>query len=235
MPDPWLVADADVVTAMAGSVLGTLPSELVGRLLAVGDRTEYPAGSTIYRPGAAPRTLLVVRGLLRVYMSSPEGRQVTVRYVREREVLGLALMVGGPADVDRPDAVRVHPVPDRRRDVGGGGARRWPRGLDAGRGTDPLAAGDLAADRDQHLRLGSAADRRAPAGPGLCAAASPRRPSRPGITAGTCRCGRVGARGGGSRAAGLPSRAAGGNRHRTVCRSSTRPVCTTRSWNPTAG
>jgi len=47
MPDPWLVADADVVTAMAGSVLGTLPSELVGRLLAVGDRTEYPAGSTI--------------------------------------------------------------------------------------------------------------------------------------------------------------------------------------------
>ena len=99
MPDPWLVADADVVTAMAGSVLGTLPSELVGRLLAVGDRTEYPAGSTIYRPGAAPRTLLVVRGLLRVYMSSPEGRRVTVRDVREREVLGLALMIGGPADV----------------------------------------------------------------------------------------------------------------------------------------
>jgi CRP/FNR family transcriptional regulator, cyclic AMP receptor protein len=73
MPDPWLVADADVVTAMAGSVLGTLPSELVGRLLAVGDRTEYPAGSTIYRPGGAPRTLLVVRGLLRVYMSSPRA------------------------------------------------------------------------------------------------------------------------------------------------------------------
>jgi CRP/FNR family cyclic AMP-dependent transcriptional regulator len=44
-------------------------------------------------------TLLVVTGLLRVYMSSPEGRQVTVRYARGRDVLGIAVLVGGPADV----------------------------------------------------------------------------------------------------------------------------------------
>jgi CRP/FNR family transcriptional regulator, cyclic AMP receptor protein len=56
------------------------------------------SGSTIYREGSSPRTLLVVRGLLRVYMRSPQGREVTVRYVRSREVLGIALLVGGPAD-----------------------------------------------------------------------------------------------------------------------------------------
>jgi len=93
------VADADVVAAVAGSFLGQLSSELAGQLLAAGDRAEYPAGSTIYREGSFPRTLLVVHGLLRVYMRSPEGRQVTVRYARERDVLGIAVLVGGPADV----------------------------------------------------------------------------------------------------------------------------------------
>ena len=84
---------------MAGSFLGRLSSGLVEQLLVVGDRSDYPPGSTIYREGAFPRTLLVVRGLLRVYMSSPEGRHVTVRYARERDVLGIAVLVGGPADV----------------------------------------------------------------------------------------------------------------------------------------
>lgn len=84
---------------MAGSFLGKLPAELAARLLATGDRVEYPAGSTLYRERSAPRALLVVSGLLRVYMSSPEGRQVTVRYARPRDVLGIAVLVAGPADV----------------------------------------------------------------------------------------------------------------------------------------
>ena len=43
--------------------------------------------------------MLVVRGLIRVYMASPEGRQVTVRYARAADVLGVAVLVGGPANV----------------------------------------------------------------------------------------------------------------------------------------
>lgn len=97
--DSLLVADADVAAAMAGSFLGRLSPGLVGELLAAGDRIDCPAGSTIYREGSFPRALLVVRGLLRVYMSSPEGRQVTVRYARESDVLGIAVLVGGPAEV----------------------------------------------------------------------------------------------------------------------------------------
>lgn len=84
---------------MAGSFLGKLPSELVDELLAEGERTDYPAGSTIYREGEAPRAVLVIDGLLRVYMSSAEGRQVTVRYARGADVLGIAVLVGGPVNV----------------------------------------------------------------------------------------------------------------------------------------
>ena len=62
---------------------GQLPRGVVvragGTAAGGGDRGDYPPGSTIYREGSSPRTLLVVCGLVRVYMSSPEGRQVTVR------------------------------------------------------------------------------------------------------------------------------------------------------------
>jgi CRP/FNR family transcriptional regulator len=37
--------------------------------------------------------------LLRVYLMSLEGRQVTVRYARPGDVLGIAVLVGGPANV----------------------------------------------------------------------------------------------------------------------------------------
>jgi CRP/FNR family cyclic AMP-dependent transcriptional regulator len=93
------VADPDVVDAMRRSCLGGLPRDVVDELVAGGHRTEYPVGSTIYREWAAPRAELVVRGLLRVYMTSPEGRQVTVRYAGETDVLGIAVIVGGPVNV----------------------------------------------------------------------------------------------------------------------------------------
>lgn len=94
-----MVADRDVEEALAGSFLGRLPPEVVARLRAEGERADYPAGTTIYRAGSDPRAMLVVRGLIRVYMTSPEGRQVTVRYARANDVLGVAVLVGGPANV----------------------------------------------------------------------------------------------------------------------------------------
>ena len=93
------MADQDVVSALAGSFLGTLPQDVVTTLLTRGLPGQYPAGTTIYHPGSTPRTLLVVSGLVRVFMSSPDGRQVTVRYARPGDVLGIAVLVGGPADV----------------------------------------------------------------------------------------------------------------------------------------
>jgi len=91
------VVDRDVDDALARSFLAGLPTELVGRLRDEGERADYPAGTTVYRAGSAPRAALVVRGLLRVFLTSAEGRQVTVRYARPGDVLGIAVLVGGPA------------------------------------------------------------------------------------------------------------------------------------------
>jgi CRP/FNR family transcriptional regulator, cyclic AMP receptor protein len=91
------MADREVADALARSFLADLPAELVGRLRAEGERADYPAGTTVYRAGASPQAALVVAGLLRVYLMSVEGRQVTVRYARPGDVLGIAVLVGGPA------------------------------------------------------------------------------------------------------------------------------------------
>jgi CRP/FNR family transcriptional regulator len=93
------VADREVEDALARSFLAELPAEVVGRLRAEGERADYPAGTTVYRAGSDPRTALVVHGLIRVYLASAEGRQVTIRYARPGDVLGIAVLVGGPASV----------------------------------------------------------------------------------------------------------------------------------------
>jgi CRP/FNR family transcriptional regulator len=91
------VIDQEVNDALARSFLAALPAELTEKLLADGERADFPAGTTIYRSGARPQAALVVRGLIRVFLSSPEGRQVTIRYARPGDVLGIAVLVGGPA------------------------------------------------------------------------------------------------------------------------------------------
>src|SRR5215831_11103612 len=91
------MADHEVEDALAHSFLARLPPEVRDGLRAAGERADYPAGTTVYRAGEAPRAALVVSGLLRVFLTSAEGRQVTVRYARPGDVLGIAVLVGGPA------------------------------------------------------------------------------------------------------------------------------------------
>jgi CRP/FNR family transcriptional regulator len=91
------VADPELDEAFARSFLAQLPAELAGTLREEGERVDYPAGTTVYRAGSDPQAALVVRGLIRVFLSSPGGRQVTVRYARPGDVLGIAVLVGGPA------------------------------------------------------------------------------------------------------------------------------------------
>ncbi len=88
--------DPDVAEALAKSFLGRLPSEVVDPLLEDQVRLDYPAGTTIYRGGEPARAILVVSGLIRIYVASRRGRQVTIRYGRPTDVLGTALIIGGP-------------------------------------------------------------------------------------------------------------------------------------------
>jgi CRP/FNR family cyclic AMP-dependent transcriptional regulator len=68
------------------------------------------AGGVLYRPGDTAGVHLVVDGLLRVSLASEEGRQVTVRYARRGDVLGVPVTVSGGTDVSLQavtDAVAV--------------------------------------------------------------------------------------------------------------------------------
>ena len=85
--------------AIARSFLAGLPQETQARVLAGAIRLDVPAGSVLYREAEAPRFGLVVGGLVRIFLTSADGRQLTVRYARPGAVIGAPTTVGGPVDV----------------------------------------------------------------------------------------------------------------------------------------
>lgn len=91
--------DLQVKQALAKSPLSELPPALIERLLADSQRIDVPRNASIYNVDDNPRCALVVSGVIRIYMSSPDGRQVTVRYARNSELIGLVAIVGGPPNV----------------------------------------------------------------------------------------------------------------------------------------
>ena len=90
------VIDEFVRDGLRGGFLFALPEDAAQRLLAGAIRISVPAGALFYRDGESPRVIVVISGLLRVFLRSADGRQVTVRYLRDGDVAGLALVVGGP-------------------------------------------------------------------------------------------------------------------------------------------
>jgi CRP/FNR family cyclic AMP-dependent transcriptional regulator len=85
--------------ALAKSFLATLPAETRERLVAGAILLDLPAGAVLYRDEDAPRIGLVVGGLVRVFLTSGEGRQITVRYARPGAILGAPTAIAGPVDV----------------------------------------------------------------------------------------------------------------------------------------
>jgi CRP/FNR family transcriptional regulator, cyclic AMP receptor protein len=116
-----LVVDTRLEEAIAASRLGSLPPALLDRLL-VGARTRRdPAGSLVRPIGeGGSHVELVVSGLIRAEVSSPDGRSLAIRYAHPGELLGIASLFARPyimpgslhALVDsellelRPDVVR---------------------------------------------------------------------------------------------------------------------------------
>ncbi len=79
--------------------LARLPPRAAEALLAEAMRLDLPPGAVIYRDDEAPRVIIVVEGVLRLFLGNPDGRQVTALYAHPGDVLGLALTLGGPAAV----------------------------------------------------------------------------------------------------------------------------------------
>jgi CRP/FNR family cyclic AMP-dependent transcriptional regulator len=88
-----------VEAALAESALAMFPTTLRETLVQDAIPADLPAGAILYYEEDEPRCGLVIAGLIRVYMTAPDGRQITVRYARLGELLGIAALVGGPAPV----------------------------------------------------------------------------------------------------------------------------------------
>ena len=91
--------DAELMAAVEAGPLGELPVPVADRLLAQVTLIRASAGTTLYHPGDPVGMHLVVGGLVRVAMTSLEGRQVTIRYARHGEVLGAPIVVSGSVPV----------------------------------------------------------------------------------------------------------------------------------------
>jgi CRP-like cAMP-binding protein len=87
------------MAAVEAGPLGDLPVPVVDRILGAATLIRASAGTTLYHPGDPVGLHVVVAGLVRVALTSPEGRQVTVRYARRGEVLGAPIVVSGSVPV----------------------------------------------------------------------------------------------------------------------------------------
>jgi CRP/FNR family transcriptional regulator, cyclic AMP receptor protein len=85
---------------LENSILAKFPEAVRQSLIQDAVRLVIPAGTILYYEQDEPRCGLVLSGLIRVYMSSPDAREITVRYARVGEMLGIAAIVGGPAPVN---------------------------------------------------------------------------------------------------------------------------------------
>lgn len=81
--------DPDLLAAVGASHLRELPREVLDELFAGSVRTKIPAGSVAHREREeAPYLDLVVAGVIRIFVTAPDGRTMTIRYCRPGELLG---------------------------------------------------------------------------------------------------------------------------------------------------
>jgi CRP/FNR family transcriptional regulator, cyclic AMP receptor protein len=81
--------DPDLLAAVGASHLRELPPEVLDELFAGAVRANIPAGSVTHREREdAPYLELVLAGVIRVFVTAPDGRTMTIRYCRPGELLG---------------------------------------------------------------------------------------------------------------------------------------------------
>lgn len=85
-----MLDDRAVADALSHSHLRTLPADVAARMAEGATRIHAPAGSVVREFGErGPYLELLVEGLLRVFVRAPDGRSLTVRYLRPGELSGV--------------------------------------------------------------------------------------------------------------------------------------------------
>jgi CRP/FNR family transcriptional regulator len=86
--------EARVQAVVPGGFLARVDPSLAAEVLRDGHAIDLTAGQVLRPPGGDASVALVLEGLLRVYLASDAGRQVTVRYARPGDALGLVHLWG---------------------------------------------------------------------------------------------------------------------------------------------
>jgi CRP/FNR family transcriptional regulator len=86
-----------VQAALASSNLRDLPEPVLAAVLEDSARLRVPAGATLREAGeVGPHLELVITGLLRIFVTAPDGRSLTVRYGRAGDLMGLVSLYRDP-------------------------------------------------------------------------------------------------------------------------------------------
>jgi CRP/FNR family cyclic AMP-dependent transcriptional regulator len=108
------VPNPDPLAAARRGPLGELPPVALDQVLATCHVFSVSAGGRVYEPGQVVGMHVVLTGMVRVAMSSVEGRQLTIRYARDGEVLGVPIVVaraGVPVSVQAVTDVTLARTP----------------------------------------------------------------------------------------------------------------------------
>lgn len=108
--------DVRLDALLRGGFLACLDGAQQGALLDAGHLIELVAGQPLGPRVADGAVMVMLAGLLRIYLAAPSGRQVTVRYARPGEVVGLVHLVGAKTAVHAQaiDPVMLFAFPGRQ-------------------------------------------------------------------------------------------------------------------------
>jgi len=96
----WSTVSVEAVLALVQETfLARLPHAMVRDVLDGGKLLAIPAGKQLAHRPRTPGVAIVLEGLVRVFLQSSRQRQVTVRYARPGETLGLVHLFGGQFEV----------------------------------------------------------------------------------------------------------------------------------------
>src|SRR5262245_49741772 len=96
---PRRLTRTGVLDLLRSGPWASVPTATIESLIDGGRIVQFPSGHTVYAEADAEALAVVMHGLLRVYMHTGDGRQVTVRYVRSGDLLGVPALIAGPAPV----------------------------------------------------------------------------------------------------------------------------------------
>ena len=100
--------------AVADSRLAALPEATLALLTSGSTVLDVPSGGVLLRLGSTdPFLCLVATGLVRTFLVSADGRQMTVRYSRRGDIVGAATLFAGQL----PSTVRPEPIAVSQRSM----------------------------------------------------------------------------------------------------------------------